>query len=299
MPPPFSPSAEALAFLADPANRNTWSYDVSALPAERAARRVEGEAMRPGILARTGVTLDWQDVAGIETLVITPGGWDGSAQALYLFGGAFIMGGPIEDLMISAALAAQTGLQVLSPAYRLAPEAPFPAGLDDALAVARAMHPRAVIGESAGGNFAVSVTRALVEDGTPPAALALLSPAVDMSPAFDPYDAPDDPTLYPPLVADLPGHYAPGTDPFDPRLSPLYCSFSSAWPPCLITTGTRDMFLIQCARLARAMREAEAPVNLRVWDSLWHVFEYYPDIPEAAASLAEIARFLTEVTPSE
>lgn len=296
MPAPFSPSDEARSFLADPANRNTWRFDERTLPEERAATRTGAEASLSGIVARTGVALDWQKVAGVETLVITPRDWNGDARALYLFGGAFIMGGPIEDLMISATLAEATGMQVFSPSYRLAPEAPFPAGLEDALAVAHAVHPRAIIGESAGGNFAVSVTRALVQEEAAPAALALLSPAVDMSQAFNPYDAPDDPTLYPPFVEELTPIYAPSTDPFNPLLSPLYGSFSADWPPAIITTGTRDLFLSQCARLARAMREAGARADLRVWDGLWHVFEYYPDIPEATASLAEIAAFISEAS---
>lgn len=292
MPPRLSPSPEARAFIADPANRNSWAFNADDLPAMRADALAEAEARAPALAAAYAVTLDWQDIAGVRSLVITPQSWDGKARSLYLFGGGFIQGGPLEDLMISAALSAGSGLQVVSPAYALAPEAPFPAGLQDAIAVARDIRPDAIAGESAGGNLALSVTRELVTDGIKVSALALLSPAADMSPAFDPNDAPDDPTLYAPLVEAMPGIYAPGADPFDPRLSPLYGSFGADWPACLITTGTRDRFVGQCAQLARAMREAGAIADLRLWDGMWHVFEYYENIPEAAASLAEIAGFL-------
>ncbi|WP_299850204.1 alpha/beta hydrolase fold domain-containing protein [uncultured Roseovarius sp.] len=289
----FAPSDKARAFLADPANRITWDFNAEELPAMRASDRAEAEKRAPRLAEQHGVTLGWQDIAGVPSLLITPEKRCGDDQVLYLFGGSFIMGGPLEDLVISATLAGQSDMQVISPAYALAPEAPFPAGLNDVLKVARHVQPRAVVGESAGGNFALSVARQLVDDGAGIAALALLSPAADMSPAFDPDDAADDPTLYPPLVATMPGIYAPETDPFDDRLSPLYGNFGPDWPPCLITTGTRDRFAGPCARLARAMREAGAEVDLRLWDGMWHVFEYYEGIPESAASLREIAAFLS------
>ena len=293
MPDRLSASAEARAFLADPANRNAWEFNAEELPAMRAEALAEAEALAPDRAAKHGVTLDWQDVAGVRSLMITPKGWDGASQMLYLFGGGFILGSPLEDLMISAALATGTGMQVVSPSYALAPENPFPAGLKDALAVARAVKPRAVAGESAGGNLALVVTRTLASEETPTEALALLSPAADMSPEFDPDDAPDDPTLSPSMIRDIPGIYAPGVDPYDPRLSPLYGSFGPDWPACIITTGTRDRFLGPSAQLSRAMRAAGAKADLRVWDGLWHVFEYYETIPEAAASLSEIADFIS------
>ena len=289
---PLSPSAEARAFLADPANRNCWEFNASELPTMRADVLAEAEARAPALAAKHGVTLDWEDVAGIRTLLITPESWDGKAQLLYLYGGSFIMGSPLEDLFISSTLAARTGLQVVSPAYALAPEYPFPAGLNNALSVALALRPCAIAGESAGGNLALSVTRELLAKGIDLRGVALLSPAADMSRQFDPSDAPDDPTLHIPLVEEMPGIYAPGTDPFDPRLSPLYGSFGPEWPPCLITTGTRDRFVGICAQLARAMRASGGYADLRLWDGMWHVFEYYEAIPEAAASLAEIADFL-------
>ena len=80
----------------------------------------------------------------------------------------------------------------------------------------------------------------------------------------------------------------------NPEVSPVYGEFDASFPPTLITTGTRDLLLSSCVRLARVMREAGAQVDLRVWEGMWHVFEFYPDIPEAEASLKEIAGFLDE-----
>ena len=86
--------------------------------------------------------------------------------------------------------------------------------------------------------------------------------------------------------------YLAGHDVTDPEASPVFGAFDAAFPPTLITTGTRDMLLSSCVRLARVMREGGAAVDLRVWEGLWHVFEFYPDIPEAELSLTEIADFL-------
>jgi len=283
------PSAEARAFLADPINRDTRVFDPIALPVWRRDRRSESEARAERIAKLHGVTLEWQRVAGVRSLIITPSGWRGESQILYLFGGAFIMGGPLEDLVISAALATGTGMQVVSPAYALAPEAPFPAGLNDSLTVAQAIRPLAIAGESAGGNLALSVARTLISEGCPVAALALLSPAADMSADFDPFDGPDDPTLFPPLVAEMPEIYAPNVAHNDPSVSPIHGTFSQNWPPTIITTGTRDLFASICQRLAGLIGNK---ATLRVWDDMWHVFEYYDGIPESAVSLKEISEFL-------
>ncbi len=206
------------------------------------------------------------------------------------------MGGPLEDLTISAALAAGTGQQVISPTYALAPEQPFPAGLNDVVAVARVMltqGPLAIAGESAGGGLALSATQLLRQEGLSPTALALLSPAGDMSDAFDPDRAPDDPTLTSTLIRSMPNVYSGNKDKRDPRISPLYGSFGPDWPPTMITTGSNDKFLPVCQSLAKAIG---TPALLRVWPGLWHVFEYYEGIPEAQESLNEISTFLNSAS---
>ena len=86
--------------------------------------------------------------------------------------------------------------------------------------------------------------------------------------------------------------YAGTEDPTDPILSPIYGKFNSSYPKTLITSGTRDFLLSSGTRLSRVMREAGVDVELRVWEGMWHVFEYYPQIPEAAASLEEMSSFL-------
>ncbi len=277
---------------ADPANRDASHYDPTLLPQLRRDIRAEAEAALPGLVAKWGLALDWRDIAGVPCLIITPDGRRDGADILYLFGGGFIAGGPVEDLMISGKLAAMTGRTVISPAYRLAPEHPFPAALDDAEAVANAMAaPLTIAGESAGGNLALALAIRQIRSGAPPEKLALLSPAADMTETFDPHSAPDDPFLSPHLVEAVPAAYAGADDKTNPEISPIHHDFDADWPPTIITTGTRDRFAGQCAALARAIREGGGHADLRLWDGLWHVFEYY-DIPEADASLREIAAFL-------
>jgi acetyl esterase/lipase len=86
--------------------------------------------------------------------------------------------------------------------------------------------------------------------------------------------------------------FAGGRSLDDPDISPLVATVPKGFPPTLITSGTRDALLSDCARLSTKLRAAGVAAELRVWEGMWHVFEYYPDLPEAEASLKEIARFI-------
>lgn len=216
---------------------------------------------------------------------------------LYIFGGGFSVGSPLEDIPISASLAAKTGAQVISPAYRLAPEHPFPAALDDISAVAGQIftddHTACIAGESAGANLALALMHRLRQANQPvPHAAALLSPPTDKTTRDDSFHVGRDPTLNAARIKQIEDAYIGNHDRANPEISPLYGTFDSHFSPSIITTGTRDLLLSSCVRLARVMREAGTSADLRVWEGMWHVFEYYPEIPEADASLTEIAAFL-------
>ncbi|WP_371225474.1 alpha/beta hydrolase [Roseovarius sp. 2305UL8-3] len=294
---PASPSAEANAWLADPANRQPDALDLVALPAARAEGLALAEESERALCAQHLVTAAWRDVAGIRCLEVTPETHRSDQAILYLFGGGFISGGALQDLQIIAPIAAKTGMRVIAPEYRLAPEHPWPAALEDVQTVAAELTqagPCAICGESAGGNLALCVTQWIIAQRLPaPSALALMSPASDLTEAYDTGDIPDDPSLRPRAVMQVSQTYAGGQPLEDPRLSPLFGAFAPNWPATLITTGTRDLFVGQCRRLHDTLRQTGAEAHLRVWPGLWHVFEYYPDIPEAALSLSEIAAFLT------
>ncbi len=238
------------------------------------------------------------EIGGITCMQVQPvSGITDNRQILYIFGGGFMLGSPFEDLPITAALAAKTGARIIVPYYRLAPEHPFPAALDDVTVVATVLlstNSRTVLaGESAGGNLALALIHRLrsTKAAVPPA-IAALSPATVFDRSGDSRQADRDPFLRAARIDDVRDAYLAGADPQNPQISPLYGAFDSAFPPTMVTTGTRDLLLSDCVRLARVMRESGALIDLRIWDGMWHVFEFYPELPEAQASLDDIANFL-------
>lgn len=294
---PDAPSAQAQAFVADPANRQPEALDLATLTATRAEGLALAEHAHIKLCTNYSLTTQWIEVAGRRCLEITPEVRKSRATILYLFGGGFISGGPLQDLQIIAPIAAETGMRVLAPEYRLAPEHPWPAALEDVQAVAQRLAqngPYMLSGESAGGNLALCALQWLALQKLPcPRAVALMSPASDLSERYDRGDVPDDPTLRPLAVTQVSRTYADGHPLEDARLSPLFGEIGADWPATLITTGTRDLFADQCKRLHDTLRASGVQSHLRVWAGLWHVFEYYPQIPEAQRSLSEIAQFLS------
>ena len=243
------------------------------------------------------ITTSEIEINGVPCLVLNPFERKKNRTILYIFGGGFTVGSPLEDIPISASLAAKTGAQVISPAYRLAPEHPFPAALDDIATVARQIftndHNACIAGESAGANLALGVMHRLRQANLPmPQAAAFLSPPTDKTMRDDSFNLGRDPTLKPARIKQIEDAYIGDHDRSNPEISPIYGAFDAHFPPSIITTGTRDLLLSSSIRLARVMREAGMVVDLRVWEGMWHVFEYYPEIPEADASLTEIAAFL-------
>ncbi|MGI9463335.1 MAG: alpha/beta hydrolase [Aestuariivirgaceae bacterium] len=241
------------------------------------------------------------EIAGVPCMEVTPAHDQSSFTVLYHYGGGYVTGSPFEDLPITAALCDHLKARLVVTHYRLAPEHPFPAALDDALAVYQSISQScaagtwAIAGESAGGNLTLSVLQRAQADGLPmPVAAALMSPWCDLCNQGDSItsNADRDPTLHPEHLFEAARAYAGERELSDAGISPLYGTFGEKFPPVIITTGTRDILMSHCVRLSRVLREAGRPVDLRVWDGLWHVFEFYDELPEAAASLREIADFL-------
>ncbi len=293
-------SPEARQFLRDNLPVGVMSVSAGTLPAFREnylrLSRPEGRAA-----ARDNkVALAHAAVGGVDSLTIRPkdGPRPGGPRIFYLFGGGYISGEPEADLPVSAGLAARLGARVTSPAYRLAPEHPWPAAPRDALAayrafVAAADGPFAVVGESAGGGLALAMLQQARREGLAmPAAMALLSPWADPGQGLPCANDGRDPTVTRRHLNDAARLYAgAGAKARDPSISPLFGPMEGL-PPAIITTGSRDLLREQAHALAEALEKAGTPVVLRDWPGLWHVFEFYRALPEAAASLDEIAAFL-------
>ncbi len=248
--------------------------------------------------------IDQQTTSGIDCLKLCPGKSRNTKSEkiiLYFYGGAFVQGSPEEDLPITTRLSDLSGFDLISPRYRLSPEARFPAPLEDGLAVYKNLinqyQPQniALAGESAGGNLALQVLNVARSTGLAmPGVVALLSPWSDILNRGDSlgFNNGRDPTLVVEYLDTAASLHATVEELAANAPSPLFNSFYPDYPPTLITSGTRDLLLSQCVILAARMRDAGINVALRVWEEMWHVFEFYPLLPEAEASLQEIAGFL-------
>jgi monoterpene epsilon-lactone hydrolase len=249
--------------------------------------------------------LEETEIKGVPVLVSIPKNYDEARDGqaiLYFFGGAYVVGSPYEELPITAKMAYHSGVKVYAVDYRLAPEYPYPAALEDGMAVYEHMIERfgtaglTVSGESAGGNLAIEVVlNARDRNMGMPCALALLSPWVDLSQSSESrhLHLGIDPTFSPQLgVKEEALLYAGERGLKSPEISPVYADYTPGFPPTLITTGTRDLLMSDCARLSTVMRQAGVEVDLHLWEGMWHVFEYFSDIPEGQQSLIEIAAYL-------
>jgi len=252
-----------------------------------------------------GLKLAQVELGGVPALKVAPRDLpQAPLRVFYLFGGGYATGEPESDLPISGALARRLDLAVAAPRYRLAPEDRHPAALVDALAAWRAFAaaadgPTFLVGESAGGGLALALAQAAKAEGAPlPAAMALLSPWVDLTQGLPSANDGFDPTLARRNLFDYARLYGgPGADLARPALSPLFGDLSGL-PPMMITTGSRDILREQAHALAGAVTAAGGDADLQDWPGLWHVFEFYRALPEAAASIDRIAAFLSRHDPS-
>jgi epsilon-lactone hydrolase len=203
----------------------------------------------------------------------------GSVQVnLSLHGGALVFCGG-KAVAVDAALAViRTGCLSVSVDYRMPPEDPFPAGLEDCIAAYRGLlldhAPENIVisGRSAGGNLAAAAALKLRDLGLPlPAAIVLLTPELDLTESGDTFETLRDIDVV--LKAGLPeanALYANGHDLRDPYVSPLFGDFRKGFPPTFIQAGTRDLFLSNAVRMHRALRAAGVPAELHVWDAMPH-----------------------------
>ena len=153
----------------------------------------------------------------------------------------------------------------------------------------------ALVGESAGGNLALSLMLRAKQLGLPlPSSVALLSPWCDLTNAGDSlsFNEGRDPFLSFKQSEMAAKHYAGENSARLPEISPIFGEFDATFPPCLISTGTRDLLFSQSVKLASAMREKRISIDLRIWEGLWHVFEWDRSLPESETSLEQIAYFL-------
>jgi len=268
-------------------------------------RRDSAEYFQPRVdraLSRYDISVESTIISGIPCLEVTPNVAKVRGVVLHFFGGGFVCGSAYENLLIAAPICQYSAAKIVLPEYRLSPENLWPDAIEDCFAVYKELQDRlsgislAISGDSAGGNLGLAISlRAYRENVALPAALALLSPWCDLTNQGDSLETNDgrDPTLTRAWLNEAAKLYASAADLSQPTLSPIFASYPSEFPPVMITTGTRDLLMSQSVKLERQLRDAAVECTIRIWDNLWHVFEYYDELPESETSLEEIAQFLS------
>ena len=220
---------------------------------------------------------------------------------LYFHGGGYIIGSPKTHKGITGHLSKFSGAMVVTPDYRLAPENPFPAALDDAEMVYRALldegRPPATLclaGDSAGGGLAVALAMRLRDKGLPlPSSLMVLSPWTDLS--HQHLYAPEcEPVLQKPWIDKSARLYCGNTPPSEPLVSPVFGDLSGL-PPLLIQVGSQEILLNDARRLANAASRDSVDTRLEIYNGLWHVFQVHAgQLDRATEALQTAGAFIRQ-----
>jgi acetyl esterase/lipase len=302
IPVPAHMSAQAQAWLSMP-----WPTGGAGYPALHDAEGwrqhvAAGDAMILQVYmsgrSQEGLSIEAISIDGVAGFALTPEGVTGADRRVYLdiHGGALIMGAGEVCKAMAMGTAATVGARVIAVDYRMPPDHPYPASLDDCLTVYRALlrnyAPKDIIvgGGSAGGNLAAAMLLRARDEGLPiPAAAVLGSPEVDLTESGDSFQT----------NAGIDGMgslmqanllYAGGADLTDPYISPLFGDFTKGFPPTMLSAGTRDVFLSNAVRMHRALRDAGIEAELHILEAAAHG-AFGGGTPEEASLNRETRRF--------
>jgi acetyl esterase/lipase len=307
IPLPASVSPQARAFLAMPrmtfgerpplADKEAWRRRVAAMD-------IGSEARAQQMLAVVGdrARVETRTIAGVVVHVATPVEPQPSRREwlrITVHGGGLVYMGGSFARAEAALVALQTGCEAWSVDYRMPPDHPYPAAVDDVVKVyraalaARALGRIAISGASAGGNLAAAAVLKARDLGLPlPGALGLFTPECDLTESGDSFatNRDVDNVLPGPLPEEI-ALYADGADLRHPYLSPLFGDFTPGYPPTQVQTGTRDLLLSNSVRMHRALRAGGVAAELHVWEAMPHG-GFGPDAPESAEARREFDAFL-------
>jgi acetyl esterase/lipase len=216
----------------------------------------------------------------------------------YVHGGAYIHGAGLAGAYMAQPLVGTAKMRAFCVDYRMPPDHPFPTGLDDAVDAYRWVIGRhepekiAICGGSAGGGLAAALVLKLRDLGLPmPGACVLATPEADLTESGDSFETNDTVDVVARhRLTDSIAVYADGHDLHDPYLSPVFGDFSKGFPPTILTTGTRDLFLSNTVLMHRALLRAGIEAELHVWEAMPHGGFF--GAPEDDEVLAEQARFI-------
>ncbi len=245
----------------------------------RLQRSFTRQAFRSSVPPR-GCRFDEDEIAGLP---VTRSQFNGADRGLvlYLHGGGFIIGSSTTHRGLTGHLAQASDCTVITPDYRLAPEHPFPAALDDAEAVYTALLEQgtradqiAVAGDSAGGGLTIALALRLRERKLPlPSSMTVFSPWTDLTQQHL-YQPECEPVLQARWTGKAARLYSNGEALTNPLISPVYGDLSGL-PPLLIQAGSEEMLLNDAERLAAVAKRDDVPTTLEIYNSLWHVFQIH------------------------
>ncbi|MDP4006043.1 alpha/beta hydrolase [Methylobacterium sp. NEAU K] len=271
-------------------------------PADLAARRERVDALGAGYAVPSDIAVEPVDAGGVPAEWTATPAADRDRVILFLHGGGYVSGSLASHRHAVAQAGREAGTRTLALAYRLAPEHPFPAALDDALAGYRFLLEAgyapghiALAGESAGGGLALAAALSLRAMGLPlPRCLWLSSPWTDLALTGASLDtkAAIDPLISRAYLTELAAAYLNGADPDGPLVSPIRADLAGL-PPMLIQVGSAETLLDDALRLANVAGAADVAVDLQVWPHMihaWHLF--YPEVADGRRSLASAGRFI-------
>ena len=239
------------------------------------------------------------DTAGVPSEWVTVGEVQQEAIILYLHGGAFALRMPNTHRALLAKLCRKIGAKGLLPDYRLAPEHPFPAGLEDCIAVYRWLLNQhtpeniTLIGDSAGACLALALLQMLRDHGEPlPSCAVLLSPVTDMTLAGESIirNERQDCLFRLQSLLFYKNAYLQGASPVDPKASPLWGTFNGL-PPLLFQVGSGELLLDDSIRAAEKARKMGVDAQIEVWSGMVHVFQALSILPESQQAIDNIGRF--------
>ena len=307
IPVPDTASPQLQALIAAPFSP-TWNTHPKSAQEWKAFVQMRAElALKglPGLREKMQVTFVPGVVAGVKVFTVTPSEISPANRNRLLFhvhGGGYVLGPGEAGLPEAILMAGHGHIKVISVDYRMPPDFPYPAAMDDAMAVYKevlkttdARH-IGIFGTSTGGGMTLAMVLRAKAEGLPiPAAIAPGTPWSDMTKTGDSYFTNDmiDNVLVSNegWLGDAAKVYANGHDLKDPMLSPIYGDLHG-FPPTILTTGTRDLFLSNTARVHRKLREAGVESDLLVFEGMSHAqYLFASDAPESKEHFAEVSAF--------
>ena len=263
--------------------------------------RAAYSAMFAGFKAPADAVTDHFEAYGVPCLAVSAPGTRSDQVLMLVHGGGTCLGSADDYDEFGYRLSRAANCRIVVPDYRLAPEHPFPAALDDCVTVYRwildqdHVHGVAVLGESAGAGIALSVTVRVRDEGVrQPDALVLVSPLTDLAAegASMTERAHLDPLPIAIMIKRMGGAYLAGRDPKrTPLASPIYADLNDL-PPLLVLVGEREGLYDDAARIAEKVQTAGGDVELEVGEGQFHIFPVFDFLPEARAATDRIGRFL-------